>query len=377
MKPFLSVILIFVHGIFHLPGFIKACTIYPVNYLTLPVSGPMGLAWLLGFLTFGLVAFMYLRNSPIRWKIGLIAVIISQGLIIYFWEDLSYGTIPNALLFAFFVKEGFETNFLNMINSEIEYISSLRPLSARKITENDIMMLPDPVQKWLKNSGIVDKLPIAAIRLSQECLLKLTSNQKNWFPAYAEEYFITKEPAFVWKVSMTILALIQITGRDKLINGRGEMLIKAFSILSLVDATNSIRINQGTLQRYLGEIVWFPSAALSPFITWEAIDDSAARAIIHSGNTVASGIFHFDSSGRFSRFECMRYMDGSSKSRLTKWEIIASEWEKVTDIEIPTRLRAIWQLEKGNWEWAMFHVTAVHYDFCRPVNELRKMHKIL
>ena len=44
-----------------------------------------------------------------------------------------------------------------------------------------------------------------------------------------------------------------------------------------VDAKGK-EIDQGALLRYLGEIVWVPSAALSDYITWEEMDSTTARA---------------------------------------------------------------------------------------------------
>jgi hypothetical protein len=50
--------------------------------------------------------------------------------------------------------------------------------------------------------------------------------------------------------------------------------------------------------RFLGEIVWFPSAALSPILTWEAIDGTSARATMRHGGLVESAVFAFSDEGR-------------------------------------------------------------------------------
>ena len=59
--------------------------------------------------------------------------------------------------------------------------------------------------------------------------------------------------------------------------------------------------------RYLGEIVWVPSAALSDYITWEEMDSTTARATMSYGGITASGIFKFDENGAFVSFEADRY----------------------------------------------------------------------
>ena len=59
--------------------------------------------------------------------------------------------------------------------------------------------------------------------------------------------------------------------------------------------------------RYLGEIVWVPSAALSDYITWEEMDSTTARATMSYEGITASGIFKFDENGAFVSFEAGRY----------------------------------------------------------------------
>ena len=40
------------------------------------------------------------------------------------------------------------------------------------------------------------------------------------------------------------------------------------------------KMDEATLQRYLGEMVWFPSALLNPYVSWEVIDPLSAKATV-------------------------------------------------------------------------------------------------
>ena len=77
--------------------------------------------------------------------------------------------------------------------------------------------------------------------------------------------------------------------------------------------------------RYLGEIVWVPSAALSDYITWEEMDSTTARATMSYGGITASGIFKFDENGDFVSFEADRYYYRKEGSTLEKWVITAKK----------------------------------------------------
>lgn len=159
-----------------------------------------------------------------------------------------------------------------------------------------------------------------------------------------------------------MMPLIQVAGRDKFSEGQGEMLMKLFSLFPVVSQGGNEKINSGSLQRYLGEIVWFPSAALSPYITWGMIDDRSAKATMtYQGNT-GSGVFTFDEKGHFQRFSARRYRGGEEDAERREWIIIAKESEVRNNIRIPVKLEATWKLESGDWTWLKIEITHIEYN---------------
>ena len=91
-------IIVILHGLIHLLGFAKGCGFKEIKELTLPISKPMGLMWLaatLLILTFGI---LYFLNSPYAWLAGLVAVVTSQVLVVLYWKDAKFGTLPNILI---------------------------------------------------------------------------------------------------------------------------------------------------------------------------------------------------------------------------------------------------------------------------------------
>ena len=139
------------------------------------------------------------------------------------------------------------------------------------------------------------------------------------------------------------------------------MTIKLFSIIAIVNYKNSEYINKATLQRYLAEIVWFPSAALSRNITWDPVDDFSARATMEYNGTKGSGVFHFDASGNFKKFVTMRFKD-EKDSEPTQWSVLATKTEEIKGIKIPVELKANWKLENGDWTWLKLKITDIAYN---------------
>ena len=139
------------------------------------------------------------------------------------------------------------------------------------------------------------------------------------------------------------------------------MTIKMFSLFSIVNAKNDEKVNQATLQRYLAEIVWFPSASLNPYITWEEIDDRSAKATMEFNKTRGSGVFHFDENGNFNKFVAMRYKDAND-TEPTEWTVTATKIEKRNEIRIPVESKVDWKVDNENWTWLKIKITDIRYN---------------
>ena len=161
--------------------------------------------------------------------------------------------------------------------------------AARAVEAQELEKLPPPVRRWLEASGTVGHPRATTVRLKQRGELR-TGPDKPWMPVAAEQYFSVDPPGFVWSVNARMMGVLPIAGRDRYADGHGHMLIKVASLLTVADGVGP-EIDQGAMLRYLGEIVWFPSAALSDAISWEAIDERSARATMRHAGVTVSAVF--------------------------------------------------------------------------------------
>jgi hypothetical protein len=152
--------------------------------------------------------------------------------------------------------------------------------------------------------------------------------------------------------------VLPVVGRDSYLGGHGRMLIKAAGLVTVADGSGK-EIDEGTLLRYLGEIVWFPSAALAPYIQWEAVDDSSARATMTHGGISASAIFTFDARGRMVRMIADRYMGSGPEAKLEKWEVTAQAWRQMSGVVIPVQGVVTWKLKAGDFDYYRWEVTEI------------------
>ncbi len=230
----------------------------------------------------------------------------------------------------------------------------------RIITDRDIEGLPQPVQRNLRYTGVIGRKRISTVRLRQKALFRLKPNQKP-MPLYAKQFFSSDPPGFVWQAKAKMNPLMWVSGSDSYVNGKGRLVMKLWSFIRVVNAYGP-KLDQGELLRYLSEVIWFPTAYLSEYITWEAVDDSSAKATISYGGITASAILYYDSEGRLIRLDADRYMDTDEAAVTQKWSTPVKQYAEVNGLKIPVKGAAVWHLPGGDFEYIDLEITGIEYD---------------
>lgn len=355
------ILFIGIHGIIHLFGFLKAFGFSGFNAISSPISKTSGIIWLLTSLLFATALVLLILQSNYWWIFGFLGVIVSQILIFNYWSDAKFGSIANLIILVSVLISFAGIRFQKKVAEEQKALFEDSSVSGEIITQASIEGLPAIVQKWLMNSGVLGKKSISNVHLVQELQLKLKPEQEAWNQGIAEQYFTVNPPAFVWNIHTEMNSVLKVVGRDKFVNGQGAMTIKLLSLITVANTKNSERVDQATLQRYLAEMVWFPTASLSNYITWEAVDGNSAKATMEVNGTKGDGIFHFDDEGNFLKFTANRYKDEKEQNP-TLWTVSALKSEKINGVNIPVELQADWQLEDEKWTWLKLTIKEIDYN---------------
>ncbi len=362
MQKILLSFIILVHGLIHLMGFVKAFNLAQLSQLTKEISRPMGIAWLVAFLLFLATLLIYIMGINSWWMCALPAVIISQVVIVQSWGDAKFGTIANIIILAAAVVAFGSWRFEKTGDALLDNLLSGLNVDAGTVTEEVLASKPELIQTWLRRAGVAGKPISTHVHLAQRGRMR-TSLEGNWMEFTAEQHFVTTRPSFLWRAKVNMAPGLHLSGRDTLIDGRGRMKIKLFSLVSVVDARGE-EIDQGTLVRFLSEIVWFPSAALSDYIRWEELEGNRARAVMTRGDATVSGIFTFHESGDPSGFQAKRYYDRKEGATLEDWEVTvpADGFREFEGRRVPARASVTWRLEKGDFHWLDLEITTIEYN---------------
>ncbi len=361
MKQLIAFIML-LHGAIHLIGFVKGFNLAEVQSLQSSISKTSALVWLMVFLLFTMSAMFFLFNQNVWMFLAGTGLLLSTCLIIINWSDAKYGMIPNVIIAIVMMFSFASCAFNRKIARETQEILHTGGLPDQEvITTDNLEELPLPVKRWLMNSGVVGKSKPQTVYLTQRFEMKLKPDQDKWYEAFAKQYFTTENPAFIWTVKLNMSQIMQIRGRDKFVNGKGEMQMKMYSLINLGKESGE-KMDEATLQRYLGEMVWFPSALLNPYVVWEGIDSLSAKATMTYGGTTGSGIFHFNEAGDFVGFSTMRYMGNEPDAKRHEWIISVDDYAVFEGIRIPSKMRSTWKLDEGDWTWCILEITGLLHN---------------
>ncbi|MFO7862532.1 MAG: DUF6544 family protein [Salinivirgaceae bacterium] len=350
------------HGFIHLIGFIKGWFPWQMPGENLAISKGSGILWLVTAGLFIAAAVAFHRVHAYWHILAVTGVILSLILVVVYWNYAKFGLIPNAIVVLFIVSALSACSLNKKIAEESKLVyAAAKQAQDEPITKDAIQHLPESVQKWLEISGVVGRHPINSVFLQQNFLMKLKPEQENWYRAEAKQLFSVHEPAFIWTVRVPMSSLITVRGRDRFYKGKGEMLMKMNSIIKLGNEKGS-KMDEGTLQRFLGEIVWFPSAALSSYITWERVESNVAKATMKYGGTVGEGYFYFNDDGDIERYVANRYKGNDTDAQKYDWIVRIIDYKEFEGVRIPVEMDATWRLEEGDWTWCKITLTDVRYD---------------
>ncbi|HEX3199733.1 MAG TPA: DUF6544 family protein [Propionibacteriaceae bacterium] len=243
--------------------------------------------------------------------------------------------------------------YQRQIASEIDaLLSGARPSAPINVGKQDLQIVPGPVRRWLYYSQVVGRERPSTVRLRQQGEFQM--EKMGWLPYKAEQYFTTDPPAFLWKASFRMLPLVSVVGRDQYRNGEASLQMRVLSILPVANKTGG-GLNQGDLLRYLGELQWFPAAALADYVTWEQLGPASARATISYGGIRASMTFVFGDNGRLLEAQAIRYND--ARGRNEPW-VNRNDSDQVFDgIRVPAVGEARWEYDSGPYPYIRWHLT--------------------
>jgi hypothetical protein len=234
------------------------------------------------------------------------------------------------------------------------------------ISEETFAHLPEPVQRYMRWTGVVGKPWIHTAYVRQEGKFRMAAD-KPWMPMKAEQVFTVDPPGMAWRARFKMFGLPLFRANDSYRDGQGHMFGKAAGLFTIFD-DRSEKLTLGTLTRYLSEMIWFPIAYLGDKVTWTAVNNNSADVTLSDHGRTASGRMVFDELGRPVTFETMRYREMNSEYVLAPWHTPNLEYGERGGLNIPVRGQVYWDMPEGKLVYGDFRIVEVVYN--RPGDAL-------
>ncbi|WP_395077912.1 DUF6920 family protein [Flavobacterium sp.] len=254
------------------------------------------------------------------------------------------------LLILLIGKINLERNFNKQLST---FFTNSTNISDKKYSINQLENLPEPVQKYF-NYVIKDGQPyISSVRLTHNGFFK-TDLKKDFIKITGEQYFSAQKPQFIWKGITSMF-----TARDYFIEDKGGLIATLLNVYNVVDA-KGVNFDEGELQRWLAESVWFPTNLLpSDYVNWTPIDESSAKLSFRYKTTAFDFIVRFNKIGEIIEIEGNRFMTAEKKE---KWVCKMANYQERNGVKIPISDQAIWRLKDGDQVYAKFEVLKIEYN---------------
>jgi hypothetical protein len=232
------------------------------------------------------------------------------------------------------------------------------------ITEAHLLGLPEPVQRYLSYSQVVGKEPIRTVRLKQLGKMRQSARQP-WMKFDAEEYYSVNPPGFLWVGTMRKGGFPLVRARDRYRDGKGNMQIKLGTIFTIADATGE-EMDQGSMMRYLNEMMWFPTAFLAANVSFEPVDQTSAKVMLTDVGKHVTATMYFDEEGRVTNFVAPRYREVSGKNELATWSTPITAYGEFGGLKLPVEAKAVWKLKEGDLEYFDVVIPDLAYNVTTP-----------
>ncbi len=250
------------------------------------------------------------------------------------------------------------------VNSKIESLRDSIDFSSKELfTHTQLNEQPELIKKFF-TSVITDSIYSPKfITLNISGKFKTDVNSE-WMPLESTEYFTTDRINFLWNAVINNSKFFWVYAIDSYLNGKGNMLIKINSSVTIADSWG-IELDKSGLFRYFSEAVFFPTSLLpNKNITWNIIDTNVAEIKFSDNDISVVAKFYFNENGtvhKIETFDKFRSMNADYKESL--YTVYYTDYKYFNNtFLIPTKYEVEWDLPTGKFKYGKFKVENVHYE---------------
>jgi hypothetical protein len=351
-----------VHGLIHFLGFAKAFGLAELPQLTHAISRPRGMLWLsAGVLTLAAAA-MFPLWPRWWWAVGVVAVVVSQVVIVGSWSDARFGTLANVVVLAAVVW-GFAHRGPWSLTAEYEHDLELATPApgGSVLREADLVALPDPVRRYVRAAGVVNQPRVQNFRATWTGRIR-SAPDAAWMDFTADQFNTLDVPRRFFHMDAVMKGL-PVDVFHAFDEQGATMRVRLLSVKSMVDVSGAALTRAETVTLFNDLCLLAPGELVRPAIRWEAVDAHTARARYTQGPNTISATLVFNDADELVNFasdDRNPAPDGSAPP--TQWTTPARDYRRVGPARVFARAEARWHPASGAWSYGEFELRSLAYN---------------
>lgn len=366
MKVVFTLILV-IHGLIHLMGFAKAFGYGSLTQLTQEISKPIGILWLTTALLFMVTTFLFLSQKTFlflrqkyEWSIvGIIAVIISQILIFLVWQDAKFGTLANVIILVVAILSLGSHNFEHSYQQDVRVnLKRVEALPIEMLVEADLKPLPEPVQRYLRYVGVLNKPKVKSVRIVFDG--KMRDKGKEFFPFISEQYNFFDEPTRLFFMQAKMFGLT-VPGYHKYSNAQATMDIRMFGLFPIIQQSGEIMNKTETVTLFNDMCLMAPATLIDKRIQWQESDPNSVKATFTNQGISVSAVLYFNEQGQLVDFQSN---DRTAISDMKQYPFYTpiSAYQNVDGVNVMSYGEAIYQYPDEKFTYGEFFLREIEYN---------------
>ena len=356
---YLFATLIFIHGAIHLMGFLKAFDLAQLEQLNLGISKIFGIVWLIVFVLFMVTGIAFLARVEWWFWLGMLAAVISTVLIIMVWNDARFGTIANMIIIIVAVLYFGSTRFENQFKKDVTdnlHLANIMP--TEMLTATDLLPLPEPVQRYLKYAGVVNKPKVRNVRIVFEGQMR--EKGKAWFPFTTLQYNFFDDPARLFFMKATMFGLT-VPGYHRYSRATATMDIRLFGLYSVINLAGESMNKAETVTLFNDMCLMAPATLIDKRIDWKAIDNTSAEAAFTNRGISIKAVLYFNTAGQLIDFTSDD-RTAVSDMKQCRFSTPVSEYRAINGLNMMTYGETIWHYPDGEFIYGKFKLKEIKYN---------------
>jgi len=354
------IILVVVHGFIHLMGFVKAFELSTVEQITHTISKPMGVMWLIVFIFFITVAILFFLGNAYWWIVGFVAIVISQVLIIIYWQDAKFGTVANLIILIVIISDyglwGYHYKFEKDVKTLIQ--STSNHLSA-ELTETDIQQLPEHIKTYIRYTGFIGKHKVNNFKAEFKGKIRKNKNSP-WMPFTCIQYNFLENATRLFFMNAEMKG-IPIGVYHCFHNGIATMDVRLFSLFK-IQTMKGIAMNLSETVTFFNDMcVLAPAALIDKRIKWLEVADNKVKASFTNNNITVSAWLYFNKNSELINFISDNRYEGETGKQYP-WSTPLKNYQELNGTILMGEATTIYKYPDGEFVYGTFKLTNIEYN---------------